>query len=349
MQGSNNHRRAQWLTDKPAADIVGPDRIDYGDVREVLPQYINDGVQVDTVVTSPPYWGLRDYGSPGQLGLEPSMDSYVANMADVFDLVRGVLSDHGTLWLNLGDSYVAQRKGPGGKDKSTLSDPDAPKRTHTDSFFVRYSRKSFLRRKNLIGLPWRVAFALQSRGWILRDCIIWNKPNPLPESAKDRCTKAHEYIFMLSKGPQYYYDHEAISEQRLTDHDKPIGGWRHGEGSHDPIDHNRPLEDSGPKYDYRDAKTKPAGERRTRRSVWTIPTEPYKERHFATFPTGVAAPCVLAGCPKNGTVLDPFMGTGTVAAVAQALGRHYLGIEINEADYRPLIEDRLRNTQGMKL
>ncbi len=325
-------------------------RVDYGDIREVLPRYIRDGVKVDCVVTSPPYWGLRDYGVPGQLGLEPSLEAYVADLADVFELVRAVLSDTGTLWLNLGDSYVAQRKGSSG-DKSTLSDPDAEKRNHTDTFFVRYSRRSWLRRKNLIGIPWHVAFALQRRGWILRDCIIWNKPNPLPESAKDRCTKAHEYVFMLSKGPRYYYDADAISEARETDSDKPIGGWRHGEGSHDTIDHNRPPEATAvAKFDYRDAKHKPAGPRRNRRSVWTIPTEPYRERHYATFPTGLAAPCVLAGCRPGGIVFDPFMGTGTVAAVAESLGRNWLGCEINEDEYRPLIEKRLADVQrGMAL
>ena len=278
------------------------------------------------------------------------MEAYIADLADVFELVRMVLADNGTLWLNIGDSYVAQRKGPGGKDKSTLSNPDAPKRAHTDTFFVRYSRRNWLRRKNLIGLPWRIAFALQARGWILRDCIIWNKPNPSPESAKDRCTKAHEYVFMLSKGPRYYYDHEAISEPRQTDHDKPMGGWQYGDGPHDAVDHNRPLEGTRSKYDYKDEKKKPAGPRRNRRSVWTIPVEPYKGPHYATFPTALVAPCVLAGCPPGGTVLDPFMGTGTVAAVAEMLGRHWLGVELNEDEYRPLIEDRLANAQpGMKL
>lgn len=301
------------------------------------------------MVTSPPYWGLRDYGIAGQLGLEPSLDAYIADMADVFELIRLVVKDTGTVWLNLGDSYVAQRKGPGGGDKSTLSSPDAPKRAHTDTFFVRYSRRSWLRRKNLIGLPWRMAFALQARGWILRDCIIWNKPNPLPESVKDRCTKAHEYLFMLTKGPKYYYDQEAISEPRVTDSNKPVGGWQYGKGPHDAVDHNRP----GPgqkKYDYKDEQRHPAGERRNRRSVWTIPTEPYKDRHFATFPTGIVGPCVLAGTPPGGLVLDPFMGTGTVAAVAKALGRHWLGIELNETEYRPLIEKRLAETEpGMEL
>lgn len=327
------------------------DFIDYGDVREVLPGLIAEGIRVDTVVTSPPYWGLRDYGVAGQLGLEPSIEAYIADLTDVFELVRQILSDRGTIWVNLGDSYVAQRKGRGGKDKSTLSDPDAPKRKHTDSFFVRYSRRSWLRRKNLIGLPWRVALALQERGWILRDCIIWNKTNPQPESVKDRCTKSHEYIFMLTKGPRYYYDAEAISEPRVTGFDKAVGSWQYGEGPHDSVDHNRP----GPgqtKHSYKNApsRLKPAGPRRNRRSVWTIPTEQYKGPHFAVFPMALVAPCVLAGCPPGGTVLDPFMGTGTVAATAKVLGRHWIGVELNEAEYRPLIEDRLANTQsGMAL
>lgn len=327
------------------------DRIEYGDVRKVLPQFIAEGVAVDSVVTSPPYWGLRDYGVAGQLGLEPSIDAYLADVADVFELVREILKDTGTVWLNLGDSYVAQRKGAGGRDKSRLSDPDAPKRTHTDTFFVRYSRKSWLRRKNLIGLPWRLAFTLQARGWILRDCIIWEKPNPLPESVKDRCTKAHEYIFMLTKGPRYYYDAAAIAEQRVTGFDKAVGSWQYGKGPHDPVDHARP----GPgrkKYSYKeqDGRARPAGPRRNRRSVWTVPTEPYKERHYATFPVGIAIPMVLAGTPPGGLVLDPFIGTGTTAAAAKLLGRHWLGVELNEAEYRPLIEKRLaRTAPGMEL
>lgn len=281
--------------------------------------------------------------------MEPSIEAYIADLVDVFDLVRQVLSKNGTLWLNLGDSYVAQRKGTGGKDKSGLSDPDAPKRNHTDSFFVRYSRRSWLRRKNLIGLPWRIALALQARDWILRDCIIWEKPNPLPESVKDRCTKSHEYIFMLAKGPKYYYDADAISEPRRTDSNKAVGGWKRGKGSHSPVDHNRPN-DGDTKYLYGDEKLKPAGKRRNRRSVWTISTEPYKGPHFATFPFGVVAPCVLAGCKPGGTVLDPFMGTGTVAAVAKSLGRRWIGVELNESEYGPLIEERLAATPpGMNL
>lgn len=334
------------------ASIVRTDFIDYGDVREVLPGLIAEGIRVDTVVTSPPYWGLRDYGVPGQLGLEPSIEAYIADLTDVFELVRQVLKETGTVWLNLGDSYVAQRKGKGGKDKSTLSAPDAPKRSHTDSFFVRYSRRSWLRRKNLIGLPWRVAFALQQRGWILRDCIIWNKPNPMPESVKDRCTKSHEYIFMLARSGKYYYDAESIQEIAIYGEpnapSRAIAGWAQ-EGSHDAVSHNRPVYGRR-RSSKRDKNRKPAGIRRNRRSVWTVSTEPYKGAHFATFPTAIVVPCILAGCPPGGTVLDPFMGTGTVAAVAKALGRHWIGIELNEADYRPLIEDRLKNIQpGMQL
>lgn len=308
--------------------------------------------------------GLRDYGVPGQLGLEPSIEAYIADLSDVFELVRQVLKETGTVWLNLGDSYVAQRKGRGGKDKSTLSDPDAPKRSHTDSFFVRYSRRSWLRRKNLIGLPWRVAFALQARGWILRDCIIWNKPNPMPESVKDRCTKSHEYIFMLARSGKYYYDADSIKEKAIygepnapdkikSPHGqgytrRAVGGWA-GEGSHDAVSHNRPIEGQR-RPSKRDKNRQPAGIRRNRRSVWTISTEPYKGPHFATFPGALAADCILAGCPPGGTVLDPFIGTGTVAAAAKALGRHWIGIELNEAEYRPLIEDRLKNTPpGMQL
>lgn len=278
------------------------------------------------------------------------MESYLANQTDIFDVVRELLSDQGTLWLNLGDSYVSQRKGSTGGNSGLTQPTDGSesKRSHSDVFFTRYARRTWLRRKNLIGLPWRLAFALQARGWILRDCIIWNKPSALPESVRDRCTKSHEYLFMFAKKPTYYYDHEAISEPRLTDIDKPVGGWAYGEGSHDPVEHNRKSHRTDRKFSYRPAESKTAGPRRNRRSIWTIPVEPYKDSHFAAFPTTLVAPCVLAGCPAGGTVFDPYMGTGTVAAVAKFLGKHYAGIELNREDFEPLIEKRLADvSEGM--
>lgn len=276
-------------------------------------------------------------------------------------MVRELLTPHppepgqpakpaGTLWLNMGDAYVSQRKGSAGNNPSEI---ERGKRAHSANFFVRYARRTWLRRKNLIGLPWHLAFALQRRGWILRDAIIWEKPNPVPESTKDRTTKCHEYLFMLTPGPVYYYDADAISELRRTNVDKPVGGWAAGLGSHDTVEHNRPgTNEGGTKYEY-EAGTRrkvASGERRRPRSVWKIPTEPYKGAHYAAFPKALAARCLLAGTPPGGIVLDPYMGTGTVAAVAKILGRHYAGIELNEAEYSPLIEERLREAaQGLEL
>lgn len=332
------------------------DRISFGDCRPIMRDMVSSGLRVNCVVTSPPYWGLRDYGANDQLGLEPSLESYLATQADIFDQVRDLLTDDGTLWLNIGDSYVSQRMGSPGESSSYNDGIEGGKRSHTQAFFVRYARRSWLRRKNLIGLPWHFAFALQRRGWILRDCIVWSKPNPLPESVKDRTTKSHEYLFMLTRNPRYYYDAEAIAEPRLTDLDKPVGGWAYGEGSHDTVDHNRPLEpnrdkqlEPDTKYSYTHTKPKASGRRRNRRSVWTLPTEPYRERHFATFPTTLAARCILAGCPPGGIVFDPYAGTGTVAAVAKGFGRHFAGCELNE-DYRELIDNRLAAVaEGMEL
>jgi len=227
---------------------------------------------VNTCVTSPPYWGLRDYGTDDQLGLEETPDKFVENLVNVFREVRRVLRDDGTVWLNLGDSYLAN--------------------------------------KQLSGIPWRVAFALQADGWYLRQDIIWSKPNPMPESVTDRCTKAHEYIFLLSKSPKYYYDYEAIKIKSTSGMDG---------------------------YDTSN-----------KRSVWSVPVSSYSEAHFATYPPELIKSCIMAGCPEGGTVLDPFGGSGTTAQVSNNLNRNAILCELNP-EYVEIAKGRLHESLGMFL
>jgi DNA modification methylase len=294
--------------------------VEFGDCRAIMSGWSAGSVQI--CVTSPPYFGLRDYGHPGQLGLEPTPDEYVAAMVSVFREVRRVLADDGTLWLNLGDSYART----GGTDVNISSTGKVGNTLRTLDLLPDRKQRApqGLKPKDLIGIPWRVAFALQADGWYLRDSIIWHKPNPMPESVTDRCTKAHEYIFMLSKSPRYYYDHEAIKEPEVC-------GRMRGPALHrDTLSTNG---NSGLSRRESDGK-------RNRRNVWTVATRPYKGAHFATFPPALIEPCILAGSPRGGTVLDPFMGSGTTAAVALQHGRFALGCEIN-TEYAPLIRERL--------
>jgi len=274
--------------------------------------------KIQCIITSPPYYGLRDYGVDGQIGLEDSPDAYVARLVEVFREVRRTLTDDGTLWLNIGDSYNAhpgQRKtadAAGNKQKSLRGSTSAPSRS-VDG----------LKPKDLIGIPWLLAFALRADGWYLRQDIIWHKPNPMPESVRDRCTKAHEYLFLLSKSERYFFDSDAMKE--------PSAGWpigkpkgsrgRQGYSSASGMNKN-PQRDSygGIGGD---------GESRNKRSVWTIPTESYSEAHFATFPKALVEPCILAGSRPGDIIFDPFLGSGTVAQVAQRLGRHWIGCELN--------------------
>ena len=263
-----------------------------GDCLESLKSLGDESV--NCCVTSPPYWGLRDYGESDQLGLEETPEEYVANMVKVFSEVKRVLTKDGTLWLNLGDSYVG---------------------------------------KSLVGIPWGVAFALQADGWHLRQDIIWHKPNAMPESVTDRCTKAHEYVFLLTKSSEYYYDHEAIKEK--------------AKGMPEVRDKNKEKYSA----DYPNRERFSAGERvygedgmANKRSVWSVNTKPYKEAHFATFPPKLIRPCIQAGCPKGGIVLDPFGGSGTTAEVANGLGRDAILCELNP-EYCELIEKRMALTQ----
>ena len=308
-----------------------------GNVIDILPTL--ESGSVNCVVTSPPYWGLRDYGTDGQLGLEPTPEEYVANLVAVFREVWRVLRDDGTLWLNLGDSYANLR---GGKEPGLYED----KRNDAATWQARVSiLPPGLKPKDLVGIPWRVAFALQADGWYLRSDIIWSKPNPMPESVTDRPTKAHEYVFLLTKAARYYYDAEAVKEAH-TKTGSPAhltGGRGERAGTRDGlrgtvVGRNRDFEQHGHQVGHSGDAYPLNG--RNKRDVWTIATQPYPEAHFATYPEKLVEPCVLAGCPAGGTVLDPFAGSGTTGAVAKRLGRGFIGIELNP-DYLGLCEERI--------
>jgi DNA modification methylase len=306
---------------------------------------------VNCCVTSPPYWGLRDYGVAGQLGLEATPQGYVSQMVEVFGQVRRVLRDDGTLWLNLGDSYASAVKGSGGPDSSsTLAG------TPAGGNGQRFQSRTFdlsaigLKQKDMVGIPWRVAFALQADGWYLRSDIIWAKPNPMPEGVTDRPTRSHEYIFLMSKSETYYYDANAIKEK--SDYATPQGakltGGAYappGQGPHANArpdkqrGHSRRHDGFNDRWDLM-SKEEQGANGRNKRSVWWIAPEPFPEAHFATFPQALVEPCILAGCPAGGVVLDPFMGSGTVALVALKAGRQYVGIELNP-EYAKIAEARV--------
>lgn len=302
-------------------------RILTGDCRELLRDLPDESVHC--CVTSPPYFGLRDYGNDGQIGLEATPEAFVAEMVAVFREVSRVLRTDGTLWLNLGDSYAGGGRGGGAegcKQKTNIGSLLGPKKPPVG-----------LKPKDLIGVPWRVAFALQADGWFLRQDIIWHKPNPMPESVTDRCTKSHEYLFLLTKSPRYYYDSAAIKENAIHEGRvvkasgataKNTGKGDFGRTSVDFTAHDTVVTD------------------RNKRSVWTVATQPYADAHFATFPPDLIIDCVKAGCPAGGTVLDPFGGAGTTALVADRLGRDAILLELNPA-YAEMARDRLARDGGM--
>lgn len=322
----------------------------HGDALKILKELSSN--LVDCVVTSPPYWGLRDYGSNGQLGLESTLDEYIQKMTEVFREVRRVLKDEGTLWLNMGDGYCSQPAGniiPSGFSQTRPS-----RRKHgigTETVDLPQKQYGSLKPKDLIGQPWRLAFALQADGWYLRSDIIWAKPNPMPESVTDRPTKSHEYIFLMSKQAKYFYDAEAIKEPS-SGYTKMPDGWDTDAGAHGSFHregrekgrkirgHERPHQGFDEKWDCI-TKAEQGANGRNKRSVWTVATQPFPEAHFATFPEKLIEPCIKAGCPVGGLVLDPFMGSGTVALVTLKLDRHYLGIELS-TDYIKIAEKRLQ-------
>jgi len=292
-------------------DIPPRERLYLGDAKSALEQIEANTVQ--TCVTSPPYFGLRDYGVDGQVGLESTPDEYVSKMVDIFREVHQVLRDDGTLWLIIGDSYANVGKwggSSGGKHAGKL---------HGNTGIGRGKRDyGDLKSKDLIGIPWRLAFALQADGWYLRQDIIWHKPNPMPESVKDRCTKSHEYIFLLSKSPQYYYDYDAVVEMATW------GSLQNGRESKKRGEFNGKTEAMPGRNAFRFIAPI-----RNKRSVWTVPTKPYAGAHFAVFPPELITPCILAGSREDDIVLDPFMGSGTTGIVSKEHGRQFIGIDIN--------------------
>lgn len=298
------------------------DTVIQGDCREVLKTLPDQSI--NCCVTSPPYYGLRDYGMSEQIGLEKTPEEFINELTDVFREVKRVLTDDGTLWLNIGDSYWGS--GSSGYDftgklteasklqegsKGTINLSRIPKRIGNVNGY---------KNKDLIGIPWMLAFALRNDGWYLRQDIIWHKPNPMPESVTDRCTKSHEYIFLLSKKPKYYFDHEAIQEEAKAEYE---GRYKYEFMTGKQQEHFRP-----------DGAVNTMGIKeytgmRNKRDVWSVTTKPCREAHFATFPEDLIEPCILAGCPIGGVVLDPFFGSGTTGRVAAKFNRHYLGIELN--------------------
>lgn len=296
----------------------------HGDVRDVLPTL--DAESVQCVITSPPYWGLRDYGVDGQMGLEKTPEEYVETLVEVFREVRRVLRDDGTVWLNLGDSYANTGFRGSAETNGGFTGERMRKRaaglSPNDSCQDSRPREipPGLKPKDLVGIPWRVAFALQADGWYLRSDIIWHKPNPMPEGVTDRPTKSHEYLFLLTKSARYFYDADSIKEDAKYPNDKrrPLGS----EGAWNIDGRRRGYNGGGVAYDHDTSKS-------NKRSVWTIATQPYKEAHFATFPMALVEPCIKAGTKKGDTVLDPFAGSGTVGCVALKLGRTFVGIELN--------------------
>ncbi|WP_233343514.1 site-specific DNA-methyltransferase [Burkholderia cepacia] len=357
-----------------------------GDCRDLMRAMIADGVRVQTIVTSPPYWGLRSYlpdGHPDkhrEIGQEPTLREFIDTLVGVFDLARELLADDGTLWLNMGDAYAgswgAQGRTGQMSDRSVISAQQIAAAQHRASGTGSRGRTG-LKPKDLMGQPWRLAFALQDSGWYLRQDIIWHKPNPMPESVRDRCTKAHEYLFLLSKNERYYFDQAAILEPvspnthaRLSQNVqaqigseranggaksngnmKAVGrgvGWGGGHGT-DADERSRgrvkrKLADEGGSTKNNasfDEAMAIMPTERNRRSVWHIPTQSYSGAHFATFPEALVEPCVLAGSRPGDVVFDPFFGSGTTGQVAQRLGRRFLGCELNP-DYETLQRDRLR-------
>ncbi|WP_374139527.1 site-specific DNA-methyltransferase [Sphingomonas sp.] len=359
------------------AETVGRVTLHHGDCRDVLAALPDNST--NCCVTSPPYFGLRDYGVDGQMGLEPTPDEFVAGMVAVFREVRRVLRDDGTLWLNIGDSYNNSDKWGGG-GANTGKHTRAPDGSIESWKSVRckWSGAPGIKPKDLIGIPWMLAFALRADGWYLRQDIIWSKPNPMPESVTDRCTKAHEYLFLLSKSARYYYDAAAIAEPlglasvaRLAQNvEAQVGSDRipgktngtmkavgrraagnkthKGQAAYEGGQEEHRTKAGLVSFAERERAKVEQGDldgTRNRRSVWTVATQPFKEAHFATFPPALIEPCIFAGCPVGGTVLDPFGGAGTTGLVADRLQRNAVLIELNP-EYVEIARRRIEADRG---
>ena len=315
-------------------------QIEIGDCRETMRRWAAQGIKAQTCVTSPPYFGLRDYGHAGQIGLEQTPEEYITAMVEVFRCVRDVLADDGTLWLNIGDSYAGYH----GNKNAAYDAAPSNKGGYFENQRKTLVNHNGIKNKDLIGIPWMLAFALRADGWYLRQDIIWHKPNPMPESVRDRCTKAHEYVFLLSKSERYFYDAEAMKEPATSG---PAGTVRK--------DQPRKMNATPLYQSNRGGRTQEPVKQgamgisedgmRNRRSVWTVATRPYKGAHFATFPPALIEPCILAGSRPGDIVLDPFMGSGTTAAVAIQHGRQYIGCELNP-EYKALQDERLRDVKS---
>lgn len=302
-------------------------KIIVGDNRLTLKTLETGSVQ--TCITSPPYWGLRDYGQDDQIGLESSPTDFVEELCKVFDEVWRVLADDGTLWLNIGDSYSSMRDSKATPD--SLRNGDGTKVEGAANRNPKVLKEAGLKHKDLAGIPWRLAFALQARGWYLRQDIIWAKPNPMPESVTDRCTKSHEYLFLLTKNANYYFDHVSIKEPATTENGKPRQFGANNQVGTMCGDIGRVFEDDG---------------LRNKRDVWTVTTSRYKGAHFATYPPELIEPCVLAGSRVGDTILDPFSGSGTTGEVALNHGRNYIGLELNP-EYADISLHRITESIGM--
>ena len=300
------------------------DLILFGDCKKTLSAFLPKSARM--CVTSPPYYGLRDYGGEDkQIGQEDTPEEFINNLVEVFREVRDILTDDGTLWVNLGDSYYNYRPSKGQSyPKQTVS---KTKQDLPDKCAKRANKLEGLKEKDLIGIPWLFAFAMRADGWYLRQDIIWHKPNPMPESVKDRCTKSHEYIFLFSKNKKYFYDNEAIKE--------PAKDW----GTRDRTNGKYHNEGTGLQPHSGLTKSYPT---KNKRSVWSVTNKPYREAHFATYPPDLIEPCIKAGSQEGDLILDPFMGSGTTAMVAKSLGRDYIGCELHE-DYGSLIQKRVQD------
>lgn len=293
---------------------------------------------IDCCVTSPPYFNLRDYGVAGQIGLEDTPEAYIQRLVEVFREMRRVLKPTGTLWVNIGDSYAGSMKGAANYPENAMNYKQGTNRGALGVATI-VKKYSGYKHKDLIGIPWMLAFALRTDGWYLRQDIIWAKPNPMPESMKDRCTKSHEYIFLLSKSQRYYFDYAAIARPAKTS-GRAGTVQKVGSRRYEQMFASDPQQRTNTNRSFTYAETA------HKHDVWFVPTRPYKGAHFATFPIELITDCIKAGSPEGGIVLDPFMGAGTTAVAARMLGRNYIGYELNP-DYVRIAEERLKAQLGM--